>query len=737
MKKNRGITLIALVITIVITVILAGVAINLTVGENGVITKAQRAKEQQKIAEIQEKLELEKANVVLNGNNRITLENYLEQLKKVGIIDDEDIQPGENDSIKLVTVDNYVFSFIEENGNVTVKYEGKTGNILPTIKEIQIVKTTTNSIAVRVTAKRVNGGDYKYYIKDVEKGEDYSLKQTSKSEEYTFIELEQNKEYKVKVEVKNVGGKVEKEVEGTIKTIPVEELTEAKVIFAYEPNDWTTGKVVATASLNGITLPEGSSLQTSKDADKWDDTNSQEFNTNGWIYVRIWDGNNGGTYTAGEVSKIDREAPVIESLTPDYESVEIVAKDEKSGIVAYAVTETNTQPSESSYTSVETTNELRKVTTGLNQGTTYYVWVKDALGNVSESKEVTTSGIKVAVGNQWTFTYDENGSTPTFALPANGKYKIELYGAAGGNVGSYNGGSGGKVEGTYSGTRNQEVEMQLSEKGSLEGYSSTVGVSEYTGSAGGAASTIKIDSTMLAIAGGGGGATPSSNGGSGGSSTSTSTSTVSTPSSTSSSSPYRGGSGAQAGSNGTATSSTHTHRATIGGCLGYSSSSTSYTPMTISSSYKTHASYSFSNSKFMVRGYKGTHEYGHYKCTAGHTCYDEYENKRVYFLSDVSSMTYICAIDYYSSFGSCSHTECSCTSPSRQGSLVIEGYDSSRGTVYIWKTCNYKAGETYMTYSSSTGGSSYYNSSKLTSVSTSAGVNSTNGYCVITLLELN
>ena len=42
--KQRGITLIALVITIIVLIILAGVTINMLVGENGIITQAQRAK---------------------------------------------------------------------------------------------------------------------------------------------------------------------------------------------------------------------------------------------------------------------------------------------------------------------------------------------------------------------------------------------------------------------------------------------------------------------------------------------------------------------------------------------------------------------------------------------------------------------------------------------------------------------------------------------------------------------
>ena len=41
--KNKGITLVALVITIIILLILAGITLNLTLGQNGIITRAQEA----------------------------------------------------------------------------------------------------------------------------------------------------------------------------------------------------------------------------------------------------------------------------------------------------------------------------------------------------------------------------------------------------------------------------------------------------------------------------------------------------------------------------------------------------------------------------------------------------------------------------------------------------------------------------------------------------------------------
>ena len=54
----KGITLIALVVTIVVMLVLAGVSINLLTGDNGVITKAKIAKEAQVLSNYQENMNL-------------------------------------------------------------------------------------------------------------------------------------------------------------------------------------------------------------------------------------------------------------------------------------------------------------------------------------------------------------------------------------------------------------------------------------------------------------------------------------------------------------------------------------------------------------------------------------------------------------------------------------------------------------------------------------------------------
>lgn len=58
MNKRKGITLLALVITIVIMLLLAGVAIQMTMGENGLIAKSNQAKKEQAKAELLENAKL-------------------------------------------------------------------------------------------------------------------------------------------------------------------------------------------------------------------------------------------------------------------------------------------------------------------------------------------------------------------------------------------------------------------------------------------------------------------------------------------------------------------------------------------------------------------------------------------------------------------------------------------------------------------------------------------------------
>ena len=61
-KNTKGITLIALVITIIVLLILAGVSIAMLTGESGVITQAQKAKAMTELSGYKEELEIYKTS---------------------------------------------------------------------------------------------------------------------------------------------------------------------------------------------------------------------------------------------------------------------------------------------------------------------------------------------------------------------------------------------------------------------------------------------------------------------------------------------------------------------------------------------------------------------------------------------------------------------------------------------------------------------------------------------------
>ena len=62
-KEKKGITLLALVITIVIMLLLAGIAIQMTMGENGLIAKSEQAQKAQAKAELYDTAKLSYANL--------------------------------------------------------------------------------------------------------------------------------------------------------------------------------------------------------------------------------------------------------------------------------------------------------------------------------------------------------------------------------------------------------------------------------------------------------------------------------------------------------------------------------------------------------------------------------------------------------------------------------------------------------------------------------------------------
>lgn len=86
MKKNQnGITLIALVITIIVLLILAGVSIAMLTGENGILTKATSAKDESSKAEVKEAVSLAIAEIYANKNDTVSANNGVTEVTAANI----------------------------------------------------------------------------------------------------------------------------------------------------------------------------------------------------------------------------------------------------------------------------------------------------------------------------------------------------------------------------------------------------------------------------------------------------------------------------------------------------------------------------------------------------------------------------------------------------------------------------------------------------------------------------
>lgn len=96
LKQRNGITLIALVITIIVLLILAGVTIATLTGENGILTRASEASIETRGASVEEAKNLWKTNVEADKqtstNTAQTLDELLEDLEKQKLLTSDEVK---------------------------------------------------------------------------------------------------------------------------------------------------------------------------------------------------------------------------------------------------------------------------------------------------------------------------------------------------------------------------------------------------------------------------------------------------------------------------------------------------------------------------------------------------------------------------------------------------------------------------------------------------------------------
>ena len=121
-QENKAITLIALVITIIILIIIAGVTINLSVGENGIFNKAKYAQEEYSNSTVYEQEKLNELYsqlfVATNDDAQITI-----SVKDLNNLIQQKVDESNKSTLEEISKLNARVAQIEQNGVSTVSLE--------------------------------------------------------------------------------------------------------------------------------------------------------------------------------------------------------------------------------------------------------------------------------------------------------------------------------------------------------------------------------------------------------------------------------------------------------------------------------------------------------------------------------------------------------------------------------------------------------------------------------------
>ena len=374
-NKKNGISMTVLIITIVVVLILAS-AIILTLSKNDVIHSANTAKDQSDIATGRDILDMFYFDKASHANADVELDEYLDYLEENGYNTKTENGKG------YVSVNDKIYEITMDDGGYGVKYVGEGKIEAPRITNIEVVKKSSNSISIKVTAIRMEEGTYYYYIgKDKENLE--TLDGSNATGEYTFSNLAPSNVYYIKVVAQGkAGDKSDKIIEVNFETVP--DATFDNISYSVT---WKDGK--ATLTLSTSTKYK---IQTSKDNTSYNDIQVVEGLKDGdVVYARLTDGNTFGSEIAINITDDVKPAVSIESesITTKSIAVNVKANDNESGLngtYKYYITDV-----EGEYDKLHGQNSTGKYTfDNLIQNTTYYikVEVEDNAGNKNESTTV-------------------------------------------------------------------------------------------------------------------------------------------------------------------------------------------------------------------------------------------------------------------------------------------------------------------------------------------------------------
>ena len=199
-KKNGGITLIALVITIIVLLILAGVTIATLTGDNGILTKAQEASEDTKRANAEEQVKLAVA-ASIGTDGKINMDTLNNELKKIDNLTYKGSPISDSNKITslpdTVNVDGYDVT-INRNGSTSVGDNGGNDNT-----ETIVEGVTIPDGFYYVGGSKAEGIVISDDPNDENKGTSWEVAKTLKGNQFVWVPVEDDSAFKTYEGYKN------------------------------------------------------------------------------------------------------------------------------------------------------------------------------------------------------------------------------------------------------------------------------------------------------------------------------------------------------------------------------------------------------------------------------------------------------------------------------------------------------------------------------------------------------
>lgn len=172
--KEKGITLIALVITIIVLLILAGVSLNMIIGDNGILNQAKTATVKQRFAKYKEELELGMYGKITVAGE--PLKNYIQSITSEDtdnfvVINGELAYIGNNEEEKTISDSLGVNSSMSGNNESAVKdIQNIINKVIPIKDSVEVPNDDTETAPTELVGTRLydknslNGDRWKIVI---------------------------------------------------------------------------------------------------------------------------------------------------------------------------------------------------------------------------------------------------------------------------------------------------------------------------------------------------------------------------------------------------------------------------------------------------------------------------------------------------------------------------------------------------------------------------------------------